>query len=154
MDMWHYAVLGAVAILGAISTGYGRWLTSREHRQITAELKRHSDRLNEVEAAEAKCQRERKEAHEALLASMSREQLLREVMPKEMADNVKLLVGETQRQTKHLEALKDLLGSDAVKQAKATQEEIKTLAIAQGHRLDDIETVLARRSKQEASEGL
>lgn len=148
MDAGSWAVVISICsvVMGGLVTIAVKYFTDKRISQL-------SERLLHTELSEKKCQEEREHYSMKLLASMEREKVLREVLPVEMITGIKTLVSEAAVQTCHLADLAvkarnldklDKWDSDPMKRTKDI-EEIKRMAMEQGHKIEHIEYLLANR---------
>ena len=114
-------------------------------------------RVTKVEADHQECLDGRKEDQAKLLASMEREQVLREVLPSKLVAGIEKLCIQGEKQTTHLGTQTRLLekwGSDPMKICRSAMTEervtslIKTL-IENGTKVDRIEMVLDQLINQQ-----
>ena len=98
--------MSIVAIFGAVATGLSRYWTNKDLKQL-------QDRLTIVEVSEAKCQEERKGDSQRLLVAFNEITMLRQALPQQLVDGIKVLTEENKKQTDHLRELRGAIeGSD------------------------------------------
>lgn len=108
-------------------------------------------RVRHVEQEERKCQEDRKNLEKQLLKVFQENTFLKETLPREMVENVAKLVAATDVTNNHLAEQTRCLAkwdSDEIRKAGLVIESIKELAVAHGHRLENVEIVLDRMAKK------
>ena len=150
---WSWVGVAVTGVCGAVTT----YVAYRVNNKEIGEL---AKRMGRVEVSEEKCQ-------ERLRTVMIENQIMRDVVPKKLVDGIDVLVGETKKQTAHLEASDKHLesvarGMDKISSwdsdpAKRMGDKIdamgnkidamRDMAVAQGHKIEDIDRVLDKMAQ-------